>query len=66
MRADTRFEQAGLVTAGSIIHVGTVINGVDLGFALEERCFGRFALEPDVPPYLWPPNGYSNQVTPIP
>src|SRR3974390_1155038 len=60
MRSDTRFGRAGTVAAGSIILVGTVRNGLDLGSILEERCFGQFALEPDYPPYLWPPNGYAN------
>ena len=60
------FGRAGIVEAGSIIWRGTVINGVDLGAFLEKHCFSRYRVEPDYPPYIWAPNGYSNWTTPVP
>jgi hypothetical protein len=60
------FGLAGKVSPGSIVLRGTVIDGVDLGLLLDTRCFRRYALEPDYPPYLWAPNGYPNIVVPLP
>jgi hypothetical protein len=66
IRSTRTFGSAGEVDAGSIVWRGTVINSVDLGAFLEKHCFNRYNVEPDYPPYLWPPNGYSSVVTPIP
>jgi len=66
MRYTRIFGRAGEVDAGTIIWRGTVINGVDLGALLEKRCFRRYKIEPDYPPYLWPPNGDASWVTLIP
>src|SRR5208283_3094834 len=56
IRSTRTFGRAGEVDVGSIIWRGTVINGVDLGAFLEKRCFSRYEVEPDYPPYIWPPN----------
>ena len=65
IRSTRTLGPAGEVDAGTIIWRGTVINGVDLGAFLEKRCFRRYKVEPDYPPYIWPPNGYPSWVTPI-
>ena len=56
---------AGKVDAGSIVWRGTVINGLDIGEFLDRRCFRRYAIEPDYPPFLWAPNGSPSWATPI-
>jgi hypothetical protein len=66
IRSTRTFGPVGEVDAGAIIWRGTIINSVDLGAFLEKRCFSRYNVEPDYPPYIWPPNGYSSWVTPIP
>jgi hypothetical protein len=66
IRSTTTFGRAGTVDAGAIISRGTVINGVDLRAFLEKHCFRRYKVEPDYPPYLWPPNSSPSLVTPIP
>jgi hypothetical protein len=66
IRTTRTFGQAGKVDAGVIVYRGTVLNGVDLGAFLEKSCFRRYKVEPDYPPYIWPPNSYPSWVTPIP
>jgi hypothetical protein len=65
-RSTANFGRAGAVASGSVIHQGSVVNGLDLGRFLESRCFQRYELVPDYPPYLWPPNGYPNIIQPVP
>jgi hypothetical protein len=63
-RRTRNFGRAGNVESFSQIWRGTVINGVDLGAFLEKNCLRRYRVEPDYPPYLWPPNGSPSWVTP--
>jgi hypothetical protein len=65
LKSATTFGPAGVIDAGVIVWRRTVINGVDLGAFLEKSCFRSYRVEPDYPPYLWPPNGYPNWVTPM-
>ncbi len=59
----TSFGRAGPVESGSLVVKGEVINGVDLWGELETRCLRWYTVNPDYPPFMFPPSGWPSWIS---